>query len=107
MAEAHKFSTLDKAVEAFGADFPWKASAAGNTWVYDAKAEEYVPVKKGQFIYKVGDRFEVRDTEELPKTVKPATKRDEKPVEKAVSAKEEEKPEKAEPEKAESDTDEK
>lgn len=104
MAEAHKFTSLDKAVEAFGADFPWKASAAGDTWVWDAKAEEYVPVAKGQFIYKVGDRYEVRDTEELPKTVKPATKRDEKPVEKAIEAKE---AKKAEPEKAESDEDEK
>lgn len=84
MAEAHKFTSLEKAIEAFGAEFPWKASAAGDTWVWDEKAEEYVPVKKGQFIYKVGERFEVRDTEELPKTVKPATKRDEKPVEKAV-----------------------
>lgn len=107
MAEAHKFTTLDKAIEAFGSDFPWKASAAGDTWVWDAKVEEYVPVTKGQFIYHVGSRYEVRDTEELPKTTKPATKRDEKPVEKAVVAKEEEKPEKAEPEKAESDTDEK
>lgn len=91
MAEAHKFTTLAKAIEAFGEDFPWKASAAGDTWVYDEKAGDYVSVSKGQFIYKVGDRYEVRDSEELPKTTKPATEKDEKPVEKALEAKDEEK----------------
>lgn len=87
MAEAHKFTALDKAVEAFDDEFPWKADAAGNTWVYDSKVEDYVPVSKGQFIYKVGDRFEVRDAEELPKSTKPATDKDEAAVEKAVAAK--------------------
>lgn len=90
MAEAHKFSTLDKAIEAFGEDFPWKASSA-QVWVYDSKAEDYVEVNKGQFIYKVGDRYEVRDSEELPKTVKPATDKDEAAVEKALAAKDEDK----------------
>lgn len=88
MAEAHKFTTLADAEQVFPG-LPWKASASGNTWIYDSKLEEYVSVSKGQFIYKVGDRFEVRDSEELPKTTKPATDADETPVEKAVSAKEE------------------
>lgn len=88
MAEAHKFSTLDKAIEAFGEEFPWRASSE-QTWVFDSKAEDYVEVTKGQFIYKVGDRYEVRDSEELPKTVKPATDKDAAAVEKAVAAKNE------------------
>lgn len=89
MAEAHKFNgSFGEAVEVFP-DLPWKASAAGDTWVYDEKAEEYVSVSKGQFIYKVGSRYEVRDSEELPKTTKPATEADEKPVKKAVNKSEE------------------
>lgn len=94
MAEAHKFSTLHKAVEAFGDDLPWKADGDGNVWLFDDKADEYVPVAKGQFVYKVGSRFEVRDTEELPKSVKPATDKDEKAVEKALEKKEAAKEEK-------------
>lgn len=97
MAEAHKFNgSIDEAVEVFP-DLPWKASAAGDTWVYDEKAEDYVPVEKGQFIYKVANRYEVRDSEELPKTAKPATDKDAKAVEKAVAAKEEAKAEEAAP----------
>lgn len=89
MAEAHKFNgSFDDAVQVFP-ELPWKASAAGDTWVYDEKAEDYVPVSKGQFIYKVGERYEVRDSEELPKSTKPATNKDAKAVEKAVAAKEE------------------
>lgn len=89
MAEAHKFTgSFDKATEVFP-DLPWKGSADGGTWIYDEKSEDYVPVAKGQFIYKVGDRYEVRDSEELPKTTKPATDADAKAVEKAVAAKDE------------------
>lgn len=87
MSEAHKFVSIAAAKAAFGEDFPWKASAAGHTWVWDAKAQKYVSVSEGQFIYKVADRYEVRDTEELPPKVKPATEHDVKPVEKAVDAK--------------------
>jgi hypothetical protein len=89
MAEAHKFTgDFGKASEVFP-DLPWQASAAGESWVYDEKDDKYVPVVKGQFIYKVGDRYEVRDAEELPKSTKPATDADEKPVEKAVEKTEE------------------
>lgn len=88
MAEAHKFTTLADAEQVFP-DLPWKASAAGEEWIFDSKLGDYVPVSKGQFIYKVGDRYEVRDSEELPKSTKPATDADAKPVEKAVAAKEE------------------
>ena len=89
MAEAHKFNgSFDEAVQVFP-ELPWKASGAGDTWVYDSKKDEYVPVIKGQFIYKVGDRYEVRDSEELPRTTKPATEKDAPAVEKAVAAKEE------------------
>lgn len=87
MAEAHKFNgDFTESVEVFP-NLPWKGDAAGNTWVYDSKHEEYVPVTKGQFIYKVGDRYEVRDSEELPKSTKPATEKDVKAVEKAIAAK--------------------
>jgi hypothetical protein len=92
MAEAHKFSTLDKATEAYP-DLPWKANGDGQVWVYDEKSDQYVPVEKGQFIYKVGERYEVRDTGELPKSAKPALPADEKAVEKAKAAKEEAKAE--------------
>jgi hypothetical protein len=89
MAEAHKFNgSFGEATEVFP-DLPWKGDAGGGTWIYDEKAGDYVPVAKGQFIYKVGDRYEVRDSEELPKTAKPATDADAKPVEKALAAKEE------------------
>ena len=89
MAEAHKFNgSFDEAAEVFP-DLPWKADGDGNTWVYDEKSDDYVPVTKGQFIYKVGTRYEVRDSEELPKTTKPATEAHTKPVEKAIAAKEE------------------
>lgn len=91
MAEAHKFNgSLDEAKRVFP-DLPWKANAAGSSWIFDEKAGDYVPVTKGQFIYKVGDRYEVRDSEELPKTTKPATDADEKAVEKAKAVKEESK----------------
>jgi hypothetical protein len=92
MAEAHKFTTLDKAIEAFGDSLPWQASNS-KVWIFDSKEDDYVPVEKGQFIYHVGSRYEVRDSEELPATVKPALPTDEKPVEKAVAAKEESKAE--------------
>lgn len=89
MAEAHKFNgSIDEAVAVFP-DLPWKASAAGDTWIFDSKADDYVSVSKGQFIYKVGDRYEIRDSEELPKTTKPATEADAKFVEKAVAEKDE------------------
>lgn len=91
MAEAHKFTGDFSAAEEVFPGLPWQASAAGDTWVYDAKAEEYVPVTKGQFIYKVGDRYEVRDSEELPRSTKPATEKDAPAVEKAVAEKEESK----------------
>lgn len=84
MAEAHKYGKggLNAALEVYP-DLPWSANGDGEVWVYDEKADEQVPVSEGQFIYKVGDRFEVRDAEELPKSTKPATDADEKPVEKA------------------------
>lgn len=95
MAEAHKFTgSFADAVDVFP-DLPWRASAAGEGWVYDEKAGDYVSVHAGQFIYKVGDRYEVRDNEELPKTVKPATEADAPAVEKAVAAKEAAKADKA------------
>lgn len=92
MADAHKFTTLSAATDAFP-DLPWKASDT-KVWVFDEKTSGYVEVTKGQFIYKVGDRYEVRDAEELPKTVKPATEKDEVAVEKAVEAKTETKSDK-------------
>jgi len=89
MAEAHKFTgSLDEAVEVFP-DLPWMADGDGLVSVYDEKAGEYATVAKGQFIYKVGDRYEVRDSEELPKSTKPATDKDAKHVEKAVEEKDE------------------
>lgn len=88
MAEAHKFTGSIAEAEAVFPDLPWKASAAGEAWIFDEKTDDYVSVEKGQFIYKVGTRFEVRDAEELPKAAKPATEKDEKAVEKAVEAKE-------------------
>lgn len=81
MADAHKFTSLQDAVKVFP-DLPWQANDE-TTWVFDEKAGEYVTVTKGQFIYKVGERFEVRDVEELPKTAKPVTETDAKVIEKA------------------------
>jgi hypothetical protein len=89
LAEAHKFGKggLHEAVQVYP-DLPWHQDGNGNASIWDAKQETYVPVVAGQFIVKVADRYEVRDTDELPKTVKPATDADAKPVEKAIEAKE-------------------
>lgn len=87
MAEAHKFTgDLSKATDVFP-DLPWSARGDGAVFIYDEKQDTHVPVEKGQFIYKVGDRYEVRESEELPKTVKPASDKDEKAVEKALEEK--------------------
>lgn len=86
MAEAHKFTTLPDAEQVFP-DLPWKANGAGEVWIFDSKLDDYVTVTPGQFIYKIGDRFEVRDSDELPKSTKPATEADAKPIERAVEAK--------------------
>lgn len=89
MAEAHKFTgDLSKATEVFP-DLPWSARGDGVVFIFDEKSGEYVTVEKGQFIYKVGSRYEVRDSEELPKSAKPASDKDEKAVEKALEEKEE------------------
>lgn len=52
-------------------DLPWKASAAGTTWVYDEKQSKYVELNEGDWIVKVGNRYEVSDEE--PKDTKRST----------------------------------
>lgn len=84
MAESHKFKDLDSAVAVFP-ELPWKTSASGKVWVFDAKADEYAEVTKGDYIVSIGNRFEVSDSEpekakkaEAPKTVE-SRKSDETP----------------------------
>lgn len=81
MAEAHKFTTLEKATETFP-ELPWKQSYSGKVWVFDAKEDSYVPVAKGQYIVSIGDRFEVADEEpakakkaEAPKKTEPESRK--------------------------------
>lgn len=74
MATSHKFgkNKLDGALKVFP-DLPWKASAAGDTWVWDEKRSEYVAVTEGDYIVRVGNRYEV--TDEKPATAERATKK--------------------------------
>lgn len=69
MSTAHKFKNLDDLTGVFP-EVPWKEQGDGKTFVYDAKAEKYVEVTKGQFVVSIGDRFEVADEE--PEKAKPA-----------------------------------
>lgn len=73
MAVSHRFGKggLDAALKVFP-DLNWKASAAGDTWVYDDKAGKYEPVTEGDYIVRVGDRYEV--TDEKPADADRATK---------------------------------
>jgi hypothetical protein len=71
MAEAHKFSTLNKALEVFP-ELTWAQDADGGTYVDNSKTGERVPVSKGQYIVKVADRYEVQD--EAPDNAKTAAK---------------------------------
>ena len=71
MAESHKFNgSLDDAKAVFP-ELPWKASAAGQTWVYDEKQEKYVDLNEGDYIVKIADRYEVSDKK--PSGAKKAT----------------------------------
>lgn len=88
MSTSHKFKDLADLATVFP-EVPWQQDAGGGTAIYDAKAESYVPVTKGQYVVSIGDRFEVADEE--PEKAKPAEapKADEP---KAPKAEAEEKP---------------
>lgn len=86
MSKSLKFKNFTEAVAVFDT-LPWKEDGDGNTFVYDSKAEAYVPVKAGQYIVSVGDRFEVADEEpekakavEVPKEAKAAAKQNPTPA---------------------------
>jgi hypothetical protein len=75
MAEAHKFTTLEKAQEVFP-ELPW-AYDGETVFVDNSKTGDRVPVSKGQYIVKIADRYEVQDeapdnakTAEAPKATK-------------------------------------
>jgi hypothetical protein len=70
MAQSHKFKDLESLKEVFP-DVPWRASAGGKVWVFDAKAEEYVEVTQGDYVVSIGDRYEVSDSK--PESAKAAT----------------------------------
>lgn len=88
MATSHRFGKggLDAALKVFP-DLNWKASAAGDTWVYDEKAGEYVAVNEGDYIVRIGERYEV--TDEKPETAKRATKETAEKIEAKLQAEEE------------------
>lgn len=69
MSTSHKFKDLADLGTVFP-DVPWQADFGGGVAIYDAKAEAYVPVQKGQYVVSIGDRFEVVDEE--PEKAKPA-----------------------------------
>lgn len=71
MAESHKFSNLGKALEVFP-ELTWAQDGDGNTYVDNSKTGERVPVKKGQYVVKIADRYEVHDEE--PANAKTAEK---------------------------------
>lgn len=61
MAEAHKFTSVDKAVEVFP-DIDIRTNrGSGEVSVYNSKEGVYAPVKKGQYIVSIADRYEVHD----------------------------------------------
>lgn len=68
MAESLKFKNLNEAIAVY-TDLPWKRDGDGKTFIYDAKAEEYVPVTAGDYIVSIGERYEV--SEEEPEKAKP------------------------------------
>jgi hypothetical protein len=86
MAEAHKFSTLDKALEVFP-ELTWAQDGDGATYVDNSKTGERVPVAKGQYIVKIADRYEVQD--EAPDNAKTAEKPAAEPKATAKEAKDE------------------
>lgn len=69
MSEAHKFSTLAKALEVFP-ELTWAQDGDGNTYIDNSKTGERAPVTKGQHIVKIADRYEVQD--DAPEAAKPA-----------------------------------
>lgn len=69
MSTSHKFKDLNDLTAVYP-EVPWQADAGGGVAIYDAKAETYVPVEKGQFVVSIGDRFEVASEE--PEKAKPA-----------------------------------
>lgn len=71
MAEAHKFSTLAKALEVFP-ELSWAQDGDGGVYVDNSKTGERVAVDKGQYIVKIADRYEVHD--DAPDNAKTATK---------------------------------
>ena len=96
MSTSHKFKNLDDLAAVFP-EVPWQADAGGGVSIFDAKAESYVPVTKGQFVVSIGDRYEVADEEpekakpaEAPKAEKKAASKADEP--KAPKAEAEEKP---------------
>lgn len=70
MAESHKFSTEAKALEVFPELDIRTQRGTGNVVVYNSKTDEFATVKKGQYIVKIADRYEVHDEE--PEKAKPA-----------------------------------
>lgn len=95
MAEAHKFgkSGLVGAVEVFP-DLKWRKTDAGRDLIWDEKVGGWVEVKDGQYVVKVGSRYEVANEEpekakkaEAPKTATKKAKAEEAvAVVKAVEA---------------------
>lgn len=75
MSDSVKFNgDLNEVTEVLG-DWPWRASAAKEFWLFDEKQGKYVSLEKGQFVVKIADRFEVADKEpQAPKT--PRTRKD-------------------------------
>lgn len=62
MAEKLQFNgSFDGANEAFP-ELRWRLTRGGNGFIYDENGNR-VPVAKGQWILKVGKRFEVHDDE--------------------------------------------
>lgn len=69
MAQSLKFKNLEEALAVY-TDLPWQRDGDGKVSIYDAKAEEYVPISAGDYIVSIGERYEVSDTE--PEKAKPA-----------------------------------
>ena len=70
MAESHKFSTVEKALEVFP-DLDIRTNrGSGEVKVFNSKEGNYTKVDKGQYIVSIADRYEVHDEE--PEKAKPA-----------------------------------
>jgi len=84
---------LREAAEVFP-NLSYKKDKNGDTFVYDQKQDEFVPVKEGDYIVSIGERFEVSETE--PEKAHPVEEETKEAPKKTAAKRAEAEPEKSE-----------